>query len=239
MPLTVLLAEDDEGTRLSICDYLELEGYSVVLASDGKMALQQVFDYQPHLIITDIGMPYLDGYTLIQKVRQHPAFRLLPVVFLTAHNDMQDRIRGYQVGCDAYLPKPFDLQEIGAIVRNLLERSQLIQSAWIQQVALQTAQQRAMEAEAHALRAEAEARSAAMTASAVCLPPPDLGPDLTPREQDVLILLSDGLSNAQIGDRLFLSPRTVEKYVSSLLRKTDTSNRSELLRFAISHHLVS
>lgn len=239
MPLTVLLAEDDEGTRLSICDYLELEGYSVVLASDGEMALQQVFDYQPQLIITDIGMPHLDGYTLIQKVRQHPAFRLLPVIFLTAHNQMQDRIRGYQVGCDAYLPKPFDLQEIGAIVRNLLERSQLIQSAWIQQVALQTAQQRAMEAEAHALKAEAEARSAAPSMAAVCMPSPDFEPGLTPREQDVLILLSDGLSNAQIGDRLFLSPRTVEKYVSSLLRKTDTSNRSELLRFAISHHLVS
>jgi DNA-binding NarL/FixJ family response regulator len=54
----------------------------------------------------------------------------------------------------------------------------------------------------------------------------------------VLALLSNGLSNAQIGDRLYLSPRTVEKYVSSLLRKTETSNRSELLRFAISHHLV-
>lgn len=238
MPLTVLLAEDDEGTRLSICDYLELEGYSVVLASDGEMALQQVFDYQPQLIITDIGMPHLDGYTLIQKVRQHPAFRLLPVVFLTAHNQMQDRIRGYQVGCDAYLPKPFDLQEIGAIVRNLLERSQLIQSAWIQQVALQTAQQRAMQAEAQTV--SPEARSAMMMpAPTAYVPPPDLGPDLTPREQDVLVLLSDGLSNAQIGDRLFLSPRTVEKYVSSLLRKTDTSNRSELLRFAISHHLVS
>lgn len=234
MPLTVLLAEDDEGTRLSICDYLELEGYSVVMASDGEMALQQVFDYQPQLIITDIGMPYLDGYALIQKVRQHPAFRLLPVIFLTAHNQMQDRIRGYQVGCDAYLPKPFDLQEIGAIVRNLLERSQLIQSAWIQQVALQTAQQRAMQS--------AGQGGFAGQGAAVAIPPlPDpieLSPDLTPREQDVLTLLSDGMSNAQIGDRLFLSPRTVEKYVSSLLRKTDTNNRSELLRFALSHHWV-
>lgn len=238
MPLTVLLAEDDEGTRLSICDYLELEGYSVVLASDGEMALQQVFDYQPQLIITDIGMPHLDGYSLIQKVRQHPAFRLLPVIFLTAHNAMQDRIRGYQVGCDAYLPKPFDLQEIGAIVRNLLERSQLIQSAWIQQVALQTAQQRAMQAAGQTWERDCPAGTMAPPPPPY-MPPPDLGPDLTPREQDVLILLSDGLSNAQIGDRLFLSPRTVEKYVSSLLRKTDTSNRSELLRFAISHHLVS
>lgn len=227
MPLTVLIAEDDEGTRLSLCDYLELEGYSVLMASQGEMALQQVFSYQPQLIITDISMPGLDGYALVQKVRQDPAFRLLPVIFLTARNQTQDRIRGYQLGCDLYLPKPFELQEIGAIVRNLLERSQLMQAAWIQQVALATAQQRAIQASA--------------------TPPPplpwtpeaaDLATDFTTREQDVLALLSDGLSNTQIGDRLFLSPRTVEKYVSSLLRKTETSNRSELLRFAISHHLV-
>lgn len=229
MPLTVLLAEDDEGTRLSICDYLELMGYSIIMANNGEMALQKVFDCQPQLIITDIGMPYLDGYSFIQKVRQQPAFRLLPVIFLTAHTQTQDRIKGYQLGCDAYLPKPFDLPEIGAVVRNLLERSQLVQSAWIQQVALQTAQQRAMQSE-HLAPIEFP----------LGLPDPmDCALEFTTREQDVLALLSDGLSNAQIGDRLFLSPRTVEKYVSSLLRKTDTSNRSELLRFAISHHLVS
>jgi DNA-binding NarL/FixJ family response regulator len=232
MPLTILLAEDDEGTRLSICDYLELEGYSVVMAANGEEALRKVFDDQPQLIITDIGMPFLDGYALIQKVRQHPPFRLLPVIFLTAHNETQDRIKGYQLGCDAYLPKPFELQEIGAIVRNLTERSQLIQAAWMHQVAMNTAQQRAM---------QAPDQAAAMPASA-----PDLSAELeaaihnfTSREQDVLALLSDGLSNAQIGDKLYLSPRTVEKYVSSLFRKTDTNNRAELLKFAIHHHLVN
>ena len=91
MPLTVLIAEDDEGTRLSLCDYLELEGYSVLMASQGEMALEQVFSYHPQLIITDISMPGLDGYTLVQKVRQDPAFRLLPVIFLTARNQTQDR----------------------------------------------------------------------------------------------------------------------------------------------------
>ncbi len=227
MPLTVLIAEDDEGTRLSLCDYLELEGYSVLMASQGETALEQVFSYQPQLIITDISMPGLDGYTLVQKVRQDPAFRLLPVIFLTARNQTQDRIRGYQLGCDLYLPKPFELKEIGAIVRNLLERSQLMQAAWIQQVALATAQQRAIQASATPPAPLPWTPEAA-----------DLAPGFTTREQDVLALLSDGLSNTQIGDRLFLSPRTVEKYVSSLLRKTETSNRSELLRFAISHHLV-
>lgn len=236
MPLTILIAEDDEGTRLSLCDYLELEGYSVLMASHGEMALQQVFSHQPQLIITDVGMPGLDGYSLVQKVRQFPAFRLLPVIFLTAHNQIQDRIKGYQLGCDLYLPKPFELQEIGAIVRNLLERSQLIQSAWIQQVALSTAQQRALQIS----DIPSELPTQPVPEAAVAWSPPstDLAADFTAREQDVLALLSDGLSNAQIGDRLFLSPRTVEKYVSSLLRKTETSNRSELLRFAISHHLV-
>jgi DNA-binding NarL/FixJ family response regulator len=62
--------------------------------------------------------------------------------------------------------------------------------------------------------------------------------NLTEREQEVLALLTDGLSNGQIGDSLHLSPRTVEKYVSSLLRKTDTSNRAELVRFAMENHLV-
>jgi len=233
MPLTILLAEDDEGTRLSICDYLELEGYSVVMAANGEEALRKVFDDQPQLIITDIGMPFLDGYALIQKVRQHPPFRLLPVIFLTAHNETQDRIKGYQLGCDAYLPKPFELQEIGAIVRNLTERSQLIQAAWMHQVAMNTAQQRAMQAPGQAV-------------PPVSAAPPDLSAELeeaihnfTSREQDVLALLSDGLSNAQIGDKLYLSPRTVEKYVSSLFRKTDTNNRAELLKFAIHHHLVN
>jgi DNA-binding NarL/FixJ family response regulator len=235
MPLTILVAEDDEGTRLSLCDYLELEGYSVLMASHGEMALQQVFSHQPQLIITDISMPGLDGYTLVQRVRQLPAFRLLPVIFLTAHTATQDRIRGYQSGCDLYLPKPFELTEIGAIVRNLLERSQLIQSAWIQQVALSTAQQRALQGN---LGSIGPSSWPPVIPGACPESPPEPPPDLTSREQDVLVLLSDGLSNSQIGDRLFLSPRTVEKYVSSLLRKTETSNRSELLRFAISHHLV-
>lgn len=238
MPLTILIAEDDEGTRLSLCDYLELEGYSVLMASHGEMALQQVFSHQPQLIITDITMPGLDGYTLVQKVRQYPAFRLLPVIFLTAHNQVQDRIRGYQLGCDMYLPKPFELSEIGAVVRNLLERSQLVQSAWIQQVALATAQQRAIHATADNSTADNFNSAAASQPPSPWSSEAEPLADFTSREQDVLALLSDGLSNAQIGDRLFLSPRTVEKYVSSLLRKTETSNRSELLRFAISHHLV-
>jgi CheY-like chemotaxis protein len=132
MPLTILVVEDDEGTRLSIQDYLDLEGYAVMTAKDGWEALERVEALQPQLIITDISMPRVDGYAFLKSLRQRPAWRLLPVVFLTAHAETRERVRGYQSGCDAYLEKPFELDELGAVVRNLLERSQLIQTALLQ-----------------------------------------------------------------------------------------------------------
>ncbi|MEO0488982.1 MAG: response regulator transcription factor [Cyanobacteria bacterium J06639_16] len=222
MPLTILVVDDDEGTRLSIREYLSLSGYLVIAARDGNEALALIDQHQPHLIITDISMPRVDGYELIQKVRQKPMLRLLPVVFLTARTGTQSRIKGYQLGCDVYLPKPFELDELGAIVRNLLERMQMIQSVWVQQSQpMGTPAAQGTQPAAQALVVES---------SPV---------DITTREQDVLSLLSDGLSNAQIGDRLFLSHRTIEKYVSNLLRKTDTNNRAELVRFAIEHHMLN
>lgn len=221
MPLTILVADDDTGTRLSISDYLEISGYLVIAAENGQEALRMVEEFQPHLIVTDITMPQMDGYELVRRVRQKPAFRLLPVIFLTARTNTEERIRGYQLGCDAYLPKPFDLEELGAVVRNLLERSQMIQTEW-------RLRMQAPEAVSDDIDTTQTHSSHSIT----------LVFDLTPREQDVLSLLTAGLSNAQIGDRLHLSPRTVEKYVSSLLRKTDTSNRAELVRVAMENHLV-
>lgn len=228
MPLTVLVAEDDLGTRLSIQDYLELLGYGVVTVENGQKALETVFQCQPHLIITDITMPLLDGYEFVRQVRRQPAFRLLPVIFLTARTNTEERVRGYQLGCDAYLAKPFELAELGAVVRNLLERAQLIESEW--RLRLRSA----TESQVGVL--EPVVQSQTSQGQGTVVQPPGLA--LTCREQDVLQVLVEGYSNVQIGERLHLSPRTVEKYVSSLLRKSETSNRAELVRYAIEHRLV-
>jgi DNA-binding NarL/FixJ family response regulator len=233
MPLTIVVAEDDPGTRLSISDYLELAGYMVVAAEDGQQALTLIEKCSPHLIVTDVTMPNLNGYELIDRVRRQPAFRLLPVIFLTARTQTDDRIRGYQLGCDAYLPKPFELRELGAIVRNVLERSQMMQTEM-----MQTEWKVRTQNTAHSEHASSNASPSSHSFGATDEIAADESFSLTTREQDVLDLLTDGLSNAQIGDRLHLSPRTVEKYVSSLLRKTDTSNRAELVRFAMEHHLI-
>jgi DNA-binding NarL/FixJ family response regulator len=221
MPLTILVADDDPGTCLAVSDYLELKGYSVIAVENGMKALDLVDRYRPHLLVTDVTMPQMDGYELVRRVRLKPEFRLLPVIFLTARSNTQERIRGYQLGGDAYLAKPFELEELGAVVRHLLERSQLIATEW----------------RSHATLANSETEPAIQPAAQS----PDSGqetPDFTDREIEVLALLSEGLSNNQIGEQLHLSPRTIEKYVSSLLRKTETNNRAELVRYAMEHHLV-
>lgn len=230
MPLTILVADDDLGTRLSISDYLEAVGYSVISAENGLEALKLVEDYQPHLVVTDITMPQMDGYEFVRRIRQRPALRLLPVVFLTARTDTQERIRGYQVGCDVYLPKPFELQELGAVIRNLLDRLRMIESEWRfsrdPQSPSAVAEGTSDLLEKHPITSTAIDAEEAHALS------------LTQREQEVLKLLAVGLSNGEIGEHLHLSPRTIEKHVSSLLRKTDTSKRAELVRFAMDHHLV-
>lgn len=228
MPLLILIAEDDPGIRVSVGDYLELSGYSVIAAENGEQALSMLKKYQPHLLISDVKMPKKDGYELVKSIRQFPEYRLLPVILLTDYKNTIERIRGYQVGCDIYLPKPFEMDELGAIIRNLLERIQIIHS-------------------------ELRFSHSDRIYHAHSNPDPigetsdydhqsqqtetELQLDLTKREQEVLELLMNGHSNVEIGNQLHLSHRTIEKYVSSLLRKSDTNNRVELIRFALDHNL--
>lgn len=253
MSLLILVVDDDPAIRLLVSCALKQCGYSAIAAENGKEAQKQIEEYQPHLVITDISMPEMDGYELIEWIRQHPTFRLLPVIFLTARTDAEGRIRGYQVGGDAYLAKPFELNELYAVVRNLLERSQLISQLmqWEWRLRLQQqnieqqkgnidALQHLANQEEQTVRVDVLRRTPyqfqqqeqpidTQTSDDICL---------TKREQTVLKLLAKGLSNSQIGASLYLSPRTVEKYVSNLLCKTGTNNRVELVCFAMEHHLV-
>ncbi|MDJ0675262.1 MAG: response regulator transcription factor [Calothrix sp. MO_167.B42] len=225
MPLNILVVDDDLGTRLSISDYLELSGYKVITAKDGQEALNILEQYHIDLIVTDIVMPNMNGYELVRQLRQKTSWRLLPVILLTGRTKTQERILGYQSGCDLYLPKPFELEELGAAIHNLLERSQIIQAEYgynRENVSSSTSHKEVED--------NLQVQSNVETSQIVS--------PLTTREKEVLEILTYGLSNAEIGNQLHLSPRTVEKYVSSLFRKTLTNNRAELVRFAIKHGLV-
>jgi DNA-binding NarL/FixJ family response regulator len=243
MPLLILIAEDDPSIRLAVSDYLEFSGYSVITAEDGDIALSSIEKYHPHLVISDIKMPGKNGYDLIKTIRQLPKFRLLPVIFLTEYRKTEDRIRGYQAGCDIYLPKPFELEELGAVIRNLLERTQIIHSElrFIQETPVRLDEEPTYQTNIDEIKE-----------SSVVLPPfegkrrslsdrEDIvqSLDLTQREREVLELLIKGFSNTEIGKELHLSPRTIEKHVSSLLRKSKSNNRIELVRLALESYLTS
>jgi DNA-binding NarL/FixJ family response regulator len=141
-----------------------------------------------------------------------------------------DRIQGYQAGCDAYLSKPFDPDELVAIVTNLLAR---------RAAARETGEGNAESPDIAALADQmARIESLLSGRSSIAQSASPIKIDLTPREQSVLDLVAQGLMNKEIARRLETSVRNVEKYVSRLFSKTGTNSRTELVRYALEHGLT-
>jgi DNA-binding NarL/FixJ family response regulator len=230
MSAQLLLVDDEPGLREAVKDYLQESGFIVQVASNAREGWELMQQNTPDLVISDIMMPQVDGYQFLKQLREDPRFQALPVVFLTAKGMTGDRIQGYQAGVDAYLPKPFDPDELIAIVENLLTR--------------RTAQAPVMGEDsenmdiaklAHEI---SKIKDLLSPRTAISQSPPPFKIDLTPREQSVLNLVAQGLMNKEIARRLETSVRNVEKYVSRLFSKTGTNSRTELVRFALEHGLA-
>jgi len=108
---------------------LESEGYSVSTATDGIEALEIMADVVPDLILADIMMPRMDGYTLYEEVRACPEWIPIPFVFLTAKSEREDKLRGKELGAEDYITKPFDAEELIISVRSRLGRARAIERA--------------------------------------------------------------------------------------------------------------
>ncbi|CCQ53397.1 NarL subfamily protein [Crocosphaera watsonii WH 8502] len=226
---TILLVDDEPSVRESVQAYLEYSGnLTVKVASNATNAWEILQTIIPDVIISDIMMPEVDGYQFLEKLRDDPRFQSIPVVFLTARGMTSDRIKGYNAGCDAYLPKPFDPEELEAIVNNLLERRKVNEKAGSDSAKLEEIAQEIRE-----LKEQLGQQQNNLTTT-----PPPIKIDLTPREQSVLDLVAEGLMNKEIAARLETSVRNVEKYVSRLFSKTGTNSRTELVRFALKHGLT-
>lgn len=119
--LRILLAEDEENIRESIKLNLELEGYEVVEAEDGKRALMYTKEQHFDLLILDVMLPEIDGFQICEQVRL--TNMEVSIIFLTAKDTPQDRITGLKIGADDYLTKPFHLEELLLRVKRLLQRS--------------------------------------------------------------------------------------------------------------------
>jgi putative two-component system response regulator len=130
---TVLIVEDNQPLRDGIRDILEWDGYTVLTASNGKEGLDQMRVLCPDMILSDISMPMMDGFTFFRYVRARPDWVSIPFVFLTAHSNKEEVLSGKNLGVEDYLVKPLTRQEILAAVRGRLERSQQLRLAQIRQ----------------------------------------------------------------------------------------------------------
>ena len=117
----ILLAEDEEHLLEAIKLNLELEGYKVSTAKNGKKALQLFKEERFNLVILDVMMPEIDGFVVAETIRLENTE--VPIMFLTAKNTNEDKISGLKKGADDYLTKPFNLEELILRVNNLVKRS--------------------------------------------------------------------------------------------------------------------
>jgi DNA-binding NarL/FixJ family response regulator len=200
----LLLIDDDPNLILLVKDYLEFRGYNVTTAENGRAALEVLDAQIPDMIICDVMMPEMDGYGLVKHIRQNPRTNKIPVLFLSAKGQADDRVKGLNEGADVYMVKPFEPEELVAQVESSLKQVKRWQSGGV--------------------------KLADGVTSTIQVPH---SVELTPTEIKVVQLVAKGLSNKDIADQLNVSQRTIESHVSNMLNKTNLHNRTELARWAI------
>lgn len=117
---SIFVIDDDEYITSLLRRSLTFEGYEVTTAANGQEGLQYLIDHEPDLLILDVMMPYIDGWEVCRRVRQAGA--VMPILMLTAKDEIEERVKGLDTGADDYLVKPFALEELLARVRALLRR---------------------------------------------------------------------------------------------------------------------
>jgi len=204
----LLLIDDDPNLILLVKDYLEFRGYEVMTAENGREALEVLERDIPDMIICDVMMPEMDGYSLVNHVREDPRTSWIPVLFLSAKGQSQDRVKGLNTGADVYMVKPFEPEELVAQVEAALKQAARI----------------------------AERPSKGMENGPKIQGPFDV--ELTPTELRVVQFVARGMANREIADELNVSQRTIESHVSNMLGKTGLHNRTELARWAIENSMA-
>jgi DNA-binding NarL/FixJ family response regulator len=205
----LLLIDDDPNLILLVKDYLEFRGYEVVTAENGREALDVLESATPDMIICDVMMPEMDGYSLVSTIRSEPKTSWIPVLFLSAKGQSQDRVKGLNIGADVYMVKPFEPEELVAQVESSLKQaSRLIQHK------------------------DAKGGDGGQKIQV----PFDV--ELTPTELRVVQYVARGMANREIADELNVSQRTIESHVSNMLGKTGLHNRTELARWALENSMA-
>jgi two-component system cell cycle response regulator DivK len=118
--VTVLLVEDTEDNRQMMRRLLEMSGYRVVEAINGKEAIEVAAQVRPEVILMDLSLPLIDGLAATRRIRSLPEFTKVPIVAVSAHDTADFHSEALAAGCDAYITKPIDYPELEEIIQRLL-----------------------------------------------------------------------------------------------------------------------
>jgi len=202
----VLIVEDNTDLAYGLRNNLEIEGYAVDVATDGTEGLVRAADAPPDLVILDLMLPGLDGYRVLKALRDRG--QQMPVLILTAHGDEADKVRGFRLGADDYVTKPFGLLELMARVAALIRR---------------TARSTTPEGREQFGDVEIDLRTRSVSRHGTLVP-------LTPMEFDLLVALlrRDGAIAGRLellqevwGHTAAVLTRTVDTHIAELRRKLD------------------
>jgi len=201
---SILLVDDDKILREAIVTFLKNKQFTVISLDSVYDVLIFLNHNSVDLIIADIMMPELDGYDLLNILKNDLQYNEIPIILLTAKGITTDKVKGYNLGCNVYMTKPFAPYELLSIINNLLKinnpllNKDKIYSHNFDKIGIDVAL-----------------------------------PVFTYRETSILNLVTKGYTNKEIAHSLQLSIRNVEKYVSRLLDKTSTRNRTELVNYIL------
>jgi CheY-like chemotaxis protein len=117
-----LLVEDFEDSRFMMRRLLEMAGYAVIEASDGEQAVALAISEQPELILMDLSLPKLDGLAATRKIREHKLIGKVPIVAVSAHDSPETRTEALAAGCDEYVTKPIDFDQLDELLKRFLPK---------------------------------------------------------------------------------------------------------------------
>jgi DNA-binding NarL/FixJ family response regulator len=198
----ILVIEDQAPMRRNIALMLEMEGFSVVTAENGRIGVETALREMPHLIICDVMMPELDGHAVIQTLRGESSTATLPFIFLTARSDNADVRIGMNFGADDYLVKPVNRDDLLAAVEARLARAEAVET-----------------------RVQAAAANGGFHPD-FSTHEPLLAFGLTNREAEVLLWVAQGKSNADVASILGMSEKTAKQHLGSIFTKLGVENRN-------------
>ena len=210
---TVLMLDSEEKLLEAIKTYFCIKNIQIITTSYMEVALCALKRTLPDCIVIDTAMPNNIGLKFIQEIKKNKDYEYIPFILLTTRGLTEDRIKGYNLGCSAYIPKPFDPEELEAIIKNIILKSEVFYDFILAMYILIK-----------------DTRLEILDT----YKPSSKNVRLTRQEQFILREILAGKNSLELSLKLKISLRCVEKYVTRILNKTNTRNTMELKRICCS-----